>query len=103
MDLRRLRGPKTESAVRNRIDGILSRYHVGDYLQVEIEMETEEEFKALTRGKPTSETKYRKVTKRTPCLRIQRNAEAITRAQLMDGIFPLTTNTKEKALGVLRT
>ncbi len=102
MDLRRLRGPKTESAVRNRIDSILTRYHVSDYLRVEIEMEAEEEFKALTRGKPTSQTKYRKVTKKTPCLRIHRNAEAITRAQLMDGIFPLTTNTKEKALEVLK-
>lgn len=102
MDLRRLRGPKTESAMRNRIDSILTRYHVGDFLRVAIEMETEEEFKALTRGKRTSETKYRRVMKKIPCLNIHRNAEAITRAQLMDGIFPLTTNTKEKALEVLK-
>ena len=102
MDLRRLRGPKTESTIRTRIDGILARYHVGDYLRVEIEMETEEEFKALARGRPTLETKYRRVLKKAPCLKIDRNAEAITRAQLMDGIFPLTTNTKEKALEVLK-
>ena len=66
MDLNRLRGPKTESAIRARIDGVLGRYHVQDFLRVEIEMETEEEFKALTRGKPTSETRYRKVLKKTP-------------------------------------
>lgn len=102
MDLRRLRGPKTESAIRMRIDGILTRYHVQDYLRVEVEIDTEEEFKALTRGKPTAETRYRKITKKAPRLKIQRNGEAIARAQLMDGIFPLTTNTKEKAVEILK-
>lgn len=102
IDLRRLRGPKTESAIRARIDGILTRYQVAAFLHVEIEMKIEEEFKALTRGKPTSETKYQRVMKETPFLKIHRNAEAITRAQLMDGIFPLTTNTKENAVEVLK-
>ncbi len=102
MDLRRLRGPKTQDAVKNRIESILKRYNVKEYIRVEIEMETEQEFKALTRGKPTSETKYKKVTKYTPRLRIHRNVEAITKAQLMDGLFPLATNTKEKALEVLK-
>jgi len=102
MDLRRLRGPKTESAIRSRIESILNRYQVGDYLRVEIEVGIEAEFKALTRGKPTMETKYRRVVKKTPCLKVNRNVEAITKAQLMDGIFPLTTNTKEKALEVLQ-
>lgn len=102
MDLRRLRGPKTEIAIRNRIDSILARYKVRGFLRVEIEIEVEEEFKAITRGKPTLETRYQRVLKKTPYLKIYRNSEAITRAQLMDGIFPLTTNTKEKALEVLK-
>lgn len=102
MDLKRLRGPKTEEGIKKRIDGILTRYHVNHYLQVEIEMEKETEFKALTRGKPTPSTRYKRITKEIPRLVIHRNAEAIADAQLMDGIFPLTTNTKEKAPEVLK-
>ena len=102
LDLKRLRGPKTEGALRKRIDAILTRYRAQEWLSVEIKMDIEDEFKALTRGKPTGETRYRRVVKKTPRLHIQRNAEAIARSQVMDGIFPLATNTKEKSLGVLQ-
>ena len=102
LDLKRLRGPKTEGALRKRIDGILTHYRVHEWLAVEIKMDTEDEFKALTRGKPTGETRYRRVVKKIPRLHIQKNVEAIARSQIMDGIFPLATNTKEKSLGVLQ-
>lgn len=102
MDLRRLRGPKTEKAIRSRIDAILRKYKVQDLLEVDIKMDAEEEFKATTRGKPTSETHYRRIVKSLPRLHIKRNAEAIARSQLMDGIFPLTTNTKDGALATLK-
>lgn len=102
MDLRRLRGPITEDAIKKRIDGALTRYHVHDYLRVEVEVAKKDEFKALTRGKPSPETRYKKITKKIPRIVIHRNVEAIADAQLMDGIFPLTTNTKEKAPEVLK-
>lgn len=102
LDLRRMRGPRTEKAMRNRVDACLRRYHVEKWLKVDIKLDVEEKFRATTRGKPTVETRYRKLVKKVPRLHIQRNAEAIARAQLMDGIFPLTTNTKELPLEVLK-
>ena len=102
MDLKRLRGPKTEKNIRGRIDAILKKYKVQDWLDVDIKMDVEEKFKATTRGKPTSETRYQRITKSAPRLHLKRNAEGIARSQLMDGIFPLTTNTKEGALETLK-
>ena len=101
LNLNRLRGPKTENALKKRVDAILARYAVQEWLACEIKIDADEEFKAITRGKPTDETRYRRVTKNTPRLQVKRNAEAIGRSQIMDGIFPLATNTKEKSLGVL--
>jgi transposase len=102
LDLKRLRGPKTEGALRKRIDAILTRYRAQEWLTVEIKIDTEDEFKALTRGKPTEDTQYRRIIKKMPRIHIQRNVDAIARSQIMDGIFPLATNTKEKSLGVLK-
>ena len=103
LDLRRLRGPKTEAAMRKRVDTILTRFKVQAWLNVEIKMDSDEEFKAITRGKPTIETRYKKIIKKTPRLHLRRNAEAIAKAQFMDGIFPLAHNTKMTALEVLNS
>jgi transposase len=102
LDLKRLRGPKTESALKKRIDAILTRYKVQEWLSVDIKMDVEEKFKALTKGKPTGETRYRRILNKMPRLHIKKNIEAITQSQIMDGIFPLTTNTKERPLQVLQ-
>ncbi|MGK5089306.1 hypothetical protein WDW86_17280, partial [Bdellovibrionota bacterium FG-2] len=61
-----------------------------------------EVFKATTRGKPTANTRFRRVIKKKPRLHIRTNAEEIARSKAMDGIFPLTTNTKEKSVEVLK-
>lgn len=102
LDFRRGRGPKTEKALRKRVDKILARYKVSRWLDFNIKFDTEESFKAVTRGKPTDETRFRRVTKKVPRLHIFRNAEAIARSKAMDGIFPLTTNTEEKPVDVLK-
>lgn len=102
LNLNRMRGPKTEAAVRKRIDAILARFQVRDWLAVEVKIDEESKFKATTRGKPTANTRYRQETKHVHRLHIRRQEEAISQAKLMDGIFPLTTNTKEKALDVLK-
>lgn len=103
LDLKRLRGPKTEAAMKKRVDTILGRFKAQEWLSVEIKTDIDEEFKALSRGKPTGETRYKKIIKRAARLYIKRNAEAIAKAQIMDGIFPLATNTKMKALEVLNS
>jgi transposase len=101
MDLKRLRGPKTEKAIRTRIS-VLRKLKVQEWLEVDIKINAQEKLTATTRGKPTSETRYRRTLKSTPRLHIKRNAEAIAKSQLMDGIFPLTTNTKVGALETLK-
>lgn len=102
LDLSRLRGPKTEKSLRSRIDLILRRFRVEDWLQVDIKMDSDEKFKAMTRGKPTAETSYRRIVKKTPRLNIKKKVENISKSELMDGIFPLATNTKESALETLK-
>jgi transposase len=102
LDLRRGRGPKTEKAIRKRVDAVLSRYKVQPWLDVQIKFDIEEQFKAVTRGKPTQETRFRKVSKKAARLHLSKNTEAIARSKVMDGIFPLTTNTKEKPVAVLK-
>lgn len=101
LDFRRGRGPKTEKALRKRVDKILARYKVTRWIDFEIKFDIEQSFKAVTRGKPTDETRFRRVTKKIPRLHIKQNADAISRSKVMDGIFPLTTNTKEKPVDVL--
>jgi transposase len=102
LDVNRGRGPKTEAAIRKRVDKVVTRYKVQDWLTVEIKFDEQEVFKATTRGKPTSETKFRRVIKKVPRLHLRVNAEGIARSKVMDGIFPLTTNTKEKPVEVLK-
>lgn len=102
LDLTRGRGPKTEAAINKRVEVILKRYKAQQWLIVDVKIDVEEKFKALQRGKPTSETKYRRLFKKVPRLHIRRNVEGIARSKAMDGIFPLTTNTKESAVDILK-
>src|SRR6266853_3040725 len=51
-------------------------------------------------GKPTADTTFRRIIQQVPRLHIGTNAENIARSAAMDGIFPLTTNTKEKPVDV---
>ena len=60
------------------------------------------EVKAITRGKPTAETAFRRIIQRLPRLHVTTNAEKIAQSAAMDGIFPLTTNTKEMPVDVFK-
>lgn len=95
LDLKRMRGPKTEAGIRKRVDEILAHYRAGEWVTVDIKWDRIEHFKATTRGKPTAETPFRRIVKKEPRLHVTTNAENIGRSGAMDGIFPLTTNTKE--------
>jgi transposase len=102
LDLRRMRGPKTEAAIRKRVDEIITHHHAEEWITVEVKWDAVEKFKAITRGKPTSETTFRRIIQQVPRLHISTNAANIARSAAMDGIFPLTTNTREKPVDVYK-
>jgi transposase len=101
-DPKRMRGPKTEAAIRKRADQILAQYRAEEWVTVDIKWDKVEHFKAVTRGKPTAETPFRRIVRQEPRLHVKTNPDGIARSQVMDGIFPLTTNTKEKPVDVYK-
>src|SRR5215813_3766064 len=102
LDLRRMRGPKTDTAIRNRLAQIIAQHAAAQWITVEIKWDAVEKFKAITRGKPTADTTFRRIIQQMPRLHVRTNAENIARSAVMDGIFPLTTNTKEKPVDVFK-
>jgi hypothetical protein len=102
LTFRRTRGPKTDAAIRKRVDEILAQHHAEEWITVEVKWDAVEKFKAITRGKPTAETPFRRIIQQVPRLHISTNAANIARSAAMDGIFPLTTNTKEKPVDLFK-
>ena len=102
LDLRRMRGPKTDAAIGKRVDEIIAQHRAEEWISVEIKWDSIEIFKAVTRGKPTADTIFRRIIKHVPRLHVTTNPENIARSAAMDGIFPLTTNTKEKPVDVFK-
>jgi transposase len=102
LDLRRMRGPKTDAAIRKRVDEIIAQHGAEEWVTVEIKWDAVEKFKAITRGKPTAETIFRRIIQQVPRLHVGTDAANIARSAAMDGIFPLTTNTKEKSIDVFK-
>jgi len=102
LDLKRMRGPKTEAAIRKRVDQILAQHHAEEWIAVEVKWDAVEKFKAITRGKPTADTTFRRIIQHVPRLHVSTKAENIAQSAAMDGIFPLTTNTKEKPIDVFK-
>jgi len=101
-DPKRMRGPKTEAAITKRVSEILARTRAEEWVTVDIKWDKVEHFKAITCGKPTAETSFRRIVKQEPRLHVKTNPDGIARSQVMDGIFPLTTNTKEKPVDVYK-
>jgi transposase len=93
--------PRTEAALRRRVEKILLRFKATEWVRTEIALERVEEFKQKTRGRSTEDTDYRRIIKWVPKLSAKRDLEGIARSASMDGIFPLTTNTDLKPVGVL--
>jgi len=93
--------PKTKRTMQRRVDKLLHKCRAEKWVQAEISFQRIETFKQKTRGRATDDTDYRRIIKHIPRLTIRRNIEAITRSEVIDGIFPLTTNTDLDALYVL--
>src|SRR6516225_857654 len=102
LDLRRMRGPKTDAAIRKRVDEVIAQHRAAEWITVEIKWDAVEKFKAITRGKPTADTIFRRIVQQVPRLHVDTDAANIARSAAMDGIFPLTTNTKEKPVDVFK-
>lgn len=102
LELQRMRGPKTDVAIRKRVSEILAQHHAEEWIAVDIKWDAVEKFKAVNRGKPTADTPFRRIIQRVPRLHISTKAENIARSAAMDGIFPLTTNTKDKPVNVYK-
>jgi transposase len=102
LDLKRMRGPKTDAAIGKRVDEIIAQHRAEEWITVEIKWDAVEKFKAITRGKPTAHTTFRRIIHHVPRLHVRTNPENIARSQAMDGIFPLTTNAKEKPVDVFK-
>jgi transposase len=102
LDLKRMRGPKTDAAIGKRVDEIIAPHRAEEWITVEIKWDAVEKFKAITRGKPTAHTTFRRIIHHVPRLHVRTNPENIACSQAMDGIFPLTTNTKEKPVDVFK-
>src|SRR5215831_11660972 len=102
LNLRRMRGPKTDAAIRMRVDEVIAQHGAEEWVTVEIKWDAVEKFKAITRGKPTADTIFRRIIQQVPRLHVGTDAANIARSAAMDGTFPLTTNTKEKPVEVFK-
>src|SRR5262249_56125637 len=89
-------GAKMDGGIGKGVDEIMAQHRAEEWIAVEIKWDAVETFKAATRGKPTTDTIFRRIIKRVPRLHVTTNAANIAQSAAMDGIFPLTTNTKEK-------
>ena len=85
-----------------RLQHTLAQHHAEEWIAVDIKWDAVEKFKAINRGKPTADTPFRRIIQRVPRLHISTKAENIARSAAMDGIFPLTTNTKDKPVDVYK-
>lgn len=94
---------KTQKTLQKKVDKILERYKAKEWISFEISVEKVSDFKQKTRGRATKNTTYKKLIRHVPRLHYQRNLEGIARSEVMDGTFPLVTNTKFKPLEILKS
>jgi transposase len=103
----RLQGPRTRFRERSKVEQalaeLLAAAEASSWLLVEIEEKEEETFRQATRGRPSEQTKYLKETRSRFTLTWKLNVEALSEAELEDGVFPLLTNDRKlSATEVLR-
>lgn len=101
-DPNRKRKPRTEIALRRKADAIISRLPERAWIQVDISLQQVERFRQISRGRSSTQSIYRKIVRSVPQITCSRNEEAISQSEMMDGTFPLATNTELDALAVLR-
>jgi transposase len=101
-DPARKKKPKTEKTLRKKADAVVARFGVESWVAIEIALEEVEKFRQIRRGRSSPNTMYRKLLHWVPRISYSRDENAISQAAVMDGIFPLATNTGLDASTVLR-
>ncbi len=96
------RGRKDAPSLQKAADQVLAKHHAQDWIEVQIQLQETVRFRQNHRGPPTPRTLFRRAVKLRPKVQAQRHLAGIARAQAMDGIFPLTTNTQLTPLQVLQ-
>jgi transposase len=99
-DLRtRLQGPRTrfreQAKVQQAVDAILTECEVVDWVQVQIEQQTEATYRQAQSGRPNAQTKYKKETRTRFQLTWELDPAALAEAEREDGIFPLLSNDRQ--------
>lgn len=94
---------KRKKTLQNKIEKILKRYKAQSWIDVDIAVESVNEFKQKTRGRATENTAYKKIIKQIPRISCRRNIDGIARSEAMDGMFPLVTNSKLESIEVLKS
>jgi len=92
---------KSIKSFKKRVELIISKYGVSQWISYSIHEEKVEEFKKIDKGRPNDESVYRRIIKKIPKLVFHDNHDALAKVSAMDGIFPLVTNTNFEAKNVL--
>jgi len=83
------------------VENIFEEKRSEKYFHWKITLKTEENYKQAHMGRPTADTKYRKVQKKRYVLTFLHNQEKIRYDAKCDGLFPLITNLKLQSREVL--
>ena len=97
------KSPKTEKKFRKKVEDILDKFGAKLWIHTDITLEKVEEFKQKKRGPATQDTTYKKVVRLVPRISYRRNLDGIAQSEVMDGIFPLATNTDLKPVEVIKS
>jgi transposase len=81
---------------------MLARFAVEAWVQVDIALQQVEKFKQILRGRSSTNTMYRQSVLSVPPIHCSRDENAISKSQVMDEIFPFSTNADLDASAVLR-
>jgi transposase len=93
---------RTEKALRKAAQKVLVKNRVEPWIQLEVPMEPKTLYQRQPRHHPQEATAYRQVRRKVPVLHYRIDEAALARAKVMDGVFPLGTNTSLEALEVLQ-
>jgi len=93
---RRLEGPRprrrSHAQIAQSVEEITARFKVRKYLRTEVWYEELESFRQVTRGRPSSHTRYKRIVKHRPRIRWSLHQDVIDYDEKSDGMYPLLTN-----------
>ncbi|RMH58470.1 MAG: hypothetical protein D6679_04550 [Candidatus Hydrogenedentota bacterium] len=78
--------------IGEKIEEILTRTHTARYIDVRIVTREDHSYRQERRGRPGSDTRYRRITKRRHDIEWSLNDEKIAYDRKSDGLYPLLTN-----------